>query len=616
MSFRTRTARWFELLVPRPSVARTIELLAGTGAVELDCEPKRGVRSPDFSRLAEDLAVYRQLRQQYGDNWPMPQVTPVARDVLLEEDLAQKLVELQRWEQEAAPLIRERERVARQRHDLRRLCGFLLTVAGDAALDFTRMDSNGTTQAAVLLVLPPGSETPKLAEPILYRRSETENHVYLLILGPSDQVQELAQSLGGRVARPIWLPDWLSGLAPQALQEARRRLDRLDGELERIDRTLLDLSEKYDLIRLLGEIQRVEWLVEHLSNVPVSEYMAYLAGWTSDPSGKSLLAPLHDARIPAVIGFSDPPADKTPPTLVSNPAWARPFELFIRMMGTPGRNEMDPSQLVAVIAPLLFGFMFADVGQGAVLMLAGFWLRRRWPAMTMLISGGISAMIFGVLFGSVFAREDVIPAVWLHPMKEPLTVLGFPLVGGAGLITVGLLLNGLVAWWGRKFISWLRIDGGILVIYLGAVVYFASGFEAAALTVIAGLLWYLAGSALEIRSEGLGNFAARMGELLERLLQLLVNTLSFLRVGAFALAHAGLSAAVVDLSFTTGSRIGGGFVLVLGNLVILALEGLVVGIQTTRLVLFEFFIRFFEAAGRPFRPLGPPHQSVSAGSSP
>ncbi len=92
-------------------------------------------------------------------------------------------------------------------------------------------------------------------------------------------------------------------------------------------------------------------------------------------------------------------------------------------------------------------------------------------------------------------------------------------------------------------------------------------------------------------------------DLTETLLQLIVNTLSFARVGAFALAHAGLSAAAVGIGAASGSRIGFAAALLIGNVFIMVLEGLVVGIQTTRLVLFEFFIRFLEAGGRPFQPL-------------
>jgi len=85
-----------------------------------------------------------------------------------------------------------------------------------------------------------------------------------------------------------------------------------------------------------------------------------------------------------------------------------------------------------------------------------------------------------------------------------------------------------------------------------------------------------------------------------------VNTISFVRVGAFALAHAGLAAAINGIVAGIGPRPLALMTLAIGNLLVIAIEGLVVGIQTTRLILFEFFIRFLKAAGRPFRPLPVP----------
>ncbi|MEP6884825.1 MAG: ATPase, partial [Gammaproteobacteria bacterium] len=97
-----------------------------------------------------------------------------------------------------------------------------------------------------------------------------------------------------------------------------------------------------------------------------------------------------------------------------------------------------------------------------------------------------------------------------------------------------------------------------------------------------------------------------LGEALETLLQLFVNTLSFVRVGAFALAHAGLAAAVFALAGGISARPIALLALALGNALLIVIEGLVVGIQTTRLVLFEFFIRFLRGSGRPFLPLHSP----------
>ena len=104
---------------------------------------------------------------------------------------------------------------------------------------------------------------------------------------------------------------------------------------------------------------------------------------------------------------------------------------------------------------------------------------------------------------------------------------------------------------------------------------------------------------------------AAIGHLLESGVQVMVNTLSFARVGAFALAHAALSAAVVSMAQPAPGW-AAALILILGNALIIALEGLVVGVQTTRLVLFEFFNRFL----RGYRPgLQAPAGATAGGGS-
>jgi V/A-type H+-transporting ATPase subunit I len=211
-------------------------------------------------------------------------------------------------------------------------------------------------------------------------------------------------------------------------------------------------------------------------------------------------------------------------------------------------------------------------------------------------------MVFGLLFGSVFGLEGVIPALWLHPLAHPITVLAVPLVFGALLLSAGQLLAGLGALWRGELRRWLAMDLGFLVFYLGLVGLLA-GQPSAAVAGL-GLLWYGIG-ALAVHRRLLGTLAA-VGHLLEGGLQILVNTLSFARVGAFALAHAALSDALVTMARASGSVLGGALILVLGNVLVLCLEGMVVSIQTTRLVLFEFFNRFLRGDGRIFRPLAAP----------
>jgi V/A-type H+-transporting ATPase subunit I len=290
--------------------------------------------------------------------------------------------------------------------------------------------------------------------------------------------------------------------------------------------------------------------------------------------------------------------------VLRNPAWARPFELFERLLGMPAASDADPSMILAVMVPLMFGFMFADVGQGAVLLLAGLILRRRFPMLDLLIPCGISAMVFGSLFGSVFTREDVLPALWLHPLQQPLVPLTVSLGFGAGVLLLGLLLDALQHHWAGQSRLWWQTRAGLLVAYLGLL---GCAFDARALWAVGGgLTGCWAGS-----SKGqLKRLGGAIGESIETLLQLFVNTLSFARIGAFALAHAGLAAAIQALAAGAHAWWAASLVLIAGNLAVIVVEGLIVGIQTTRLVLFEFFIRFLRGAGRPFRPLPPPEEPL------
>ncbi|MGD8378075.1 MAG: ATPase [Gammaproteobacteria bacterium] len=605
MALRTRSARWFEVLVPAPKAGRAAELLADTGLVEL--EPGSAVeRALDLSAIRNGLDEFAEIRERCGNAWPRPrEVAPSDEGKALDEALVEVLQPLRDWEREAAPLIEEAAALEMRREELAPLARFLEALGDSPEPDFGRVVRTRPPLAAALFMLPAEAHVPMPADAVIRRRVDTAEHTWLLVLGRDTAVAEFGQGAGGHGSRRIALPEWLAGPPLQALRAVEERRESAARRLAEIDAALVELGERFGIAEALGRVRRLQWRLEHLEGAAVSDYLARLDGWTSDPSGRRLLGTLKAAGIPAVVGFPAPPADRVPPTLSDNPPWARPFELFVRLMGTPGGNEADPSRLLAVIGPLLFGYMFGDVGQGAVLLVAGLFLWRRWPALGMLIPGGLMAILFGVLFGSVFCLEDIIPALWVHPVTQPLPVLFVPIAGGAVLILFGLLLNGLAARWGGQGGTWWRIEAGLVTLYAGgmlAVWRLVPGLW----TVAAGLLWYLGGCAWEHRHHGIAVVLGSMGEILERLLQLAVNTLSFIRVGAFALAHAGLSLAVVSLARSIEHPAGMLLVLIVGNLGVLFLEGLVVFVQTTRLILFEFFIRFLRAEGRPFQPSPPP----------
>lgn len=334
--------------------------------------------------------------------------------------------------------------------------------------------------------------------------------------------------------------------------------------------------------------------------MPNSRIYSRITGWTSDAGRLATCLERSHAR--AVVHFPKAPEELQPPLILRNPSWIQPFEIFSRLVGMPGRFSADPSGLLVFVAPILFGYMFGDVIQGLALVVIGLALQWRWPMLRLLVAGGVAAMAFGFVFGAAGGIHGAIPALWVDPLDKPLLVLLVPIAFGGGLLTLGLALTGLEAYWRGKLRDWLCCEAGFLVLYVGLLL--AIFHPAGQLLVVMGVGIQISGRAWQERR--IGAVFASIGELLEKLAQISINTLSFVRVGAFALAHAGLSSALVSMVKSVECTASYVLLLVAGNALIIVIEVLVASIQTTRLVLFEFFTRFFETTGREFHPLPPP----------
>ena len=599
MKLRPSPARWFELLTDRENLGRVLSCLADTGAVQLEAYSSVDATAalPDYARVLED---YRQLARRYRAYWPSVRVDAAAAAERSVDSMQADLEKLQAWAIEADPVIDALQMLDGELAGVRELAG-LIEQGGERLPDLALLSRCGPTLAPRLYALE--DDTPIAIPPnVLHIVTQAGPRRYLLALGPADELAELDAHLAAAKARPIELPRELPADRAAAASELSARVGQIDTAMQGKREALDALAQKHALATILAEFAFLDWLVSNVPQLPATQNFSWVTGWTSDLDGAVLTAALERTGLPGLLHFPEAPRNFDVPIVLANTGWARPFELFVRLLGTPGAGEVDPSALVALIAPLLFGFMFGDVGQGAVLLAAGLILHRRYPALRLLIPGGISAILFGFAFGSVFAREDLLSALWLHPLESPLRVLATSIGIGVAVITLGLAMDGLEHAWRGAARTWWLARAGLVALYLGLV---STPFVAAGGWVaLAGLVWFLAGSALVARSP-MGAVQA-LAELIETGLQLVVNTVSFARVGAFALAHAGLSAAVVGVGLSTGGTVGFWMALVVGNLLILALEGLVVGIQTTRLVLFEFFIRFLRAEGRPFKPLPPP----------
>lgn len=298
------------------------------------------------------------------------------------------------------------------------------------------------------------------------------------------------------------------------------------------------------------------------------------------------------------------------PTLSRHPRWLRPFAALVKNYGVPRYGEIDPTPLFAFSFTVMFGMMFGDIGHGAVMLLAGLLLRPLAYVRPMLIGAGISSILFGWAYGSVFGFEDIIHPLWLAPLTDPTRMLMVALYWGIGFILTATLLtiiNRLADGETTEALYGVRGVAG-LVFYLGlihAAYRMANGFNLG----LFATAWMLLPFMLILRhlwrnQHGpLGERILIVGvEALETAINYIANTLSFLRVAAFSLNHVALAFAVFELARMMGQT-GHWITVILGNVFILVIEGGIVAIQVLRLEYYEGFSRFFEGTGKLYRPL-------------
>ncbi len=324
-----------------------------------------------------------------------------------------------------------------------------------------------------------------------------------------------------------------------------------------------------------------------------------------------------------------------PPVKLKNKRIFRPFEMFVEMYGLPSYGSVDITPFVAITFTLLFGIMFADVGQGFVLALGAFLLYKfkGIRLAKIVVPCGISSMCFGFLVGSVFGFEDLLDPLYhaiglehkpLEVMESINTVLLLAIGIGIALVIVSMGLNVFLCVKAKKYGEALFSQNGVagIVLYLAgvsAVVAFMSGMIIIPVPVMIAMaavslpLLFMKEILVgkidghdkkEYMPESWSDFVMQnFFEVIEYILSYFSNTVSFLRIGAYMLVHAGMMMVFFSLAgdeMTVGSVL----IIVLGNVIVIALEGLLSGIQVLRLEFYEMFSRFYEGDGKAFEGIG------------
>lgn len=455
--------------------------------------------------------------------------------------------------------------------------------------------------------------------------SETATDVWGFYFVPTvkrKKVEEVFASL-------YFEPEYVTSEFPGTPREIKKHL--LD-ENEKLKIKINELSEKTSkmleasrdkLSMVYNLAKKREQFAEIRRNAIHSDMFFYIVGWMEAKEADKLEKEINAAEDNVMFYTEEPSKVKelTPPTKLKNNFVFKPFEMFVKMYGLPAYGEIDPTPILAITYILFFGIMFGDVGQSAILAIAGFIL---YKVKKMDLAGiigmvGLAGIVSGFIYGSFFGNEEIIPELFgittVKPMQTIMPLLLGTVCMGGFIILFGMTLNVINMFRRHDLGEALFGHNGIagIVFYLSVVLVVANIFLKlnipsavfAILFVLSILSMYLC-EPLTRLVEGKKHWLPKDGmffvesffELFEVILSFCTNTISFLRIGAFAVIHVGMMMAVAALS--GGGGVGGAVVNVIGNVVVMILEGLIVAIQVLRLEYYEMFSRYFNGNGKEF----------------
>lgn len=472
---------------------------------------------------------------------------------------------------------------------------------------------------------------------IFLEGSRDDTHVYGVYFSAESNIQQLDAIFKSLHFERLHLPDEYEGTTREVCRKLEEEIAALNTEILSTD-DKIRAAFKDDGPKLLAVRKR---LTELSNNFDVRKLAALvenkrgdhfiLCGWMPEDQFSLFMDDIKkDPDVFVIVEDNNEEYFSEPPTKLKNPKFFKPFEMFIRMYGLPAHNEIDPTIFVALTYTFIFGAMFGDVGQGLCLFIGGALLYKlKKINLAGIISiAGIFSTFFGFMFGSVFGFEDIIETRWIRPISHMTTL---PFIGklntvfivaiafGMGIILLSMIFHIINAKKAHDTEALLDQNGIAGLVFYGSVVLsvvlFMTGNKlpgTIVLIVMFGIPLLLMlfkeplTAKLEKRAEhseeGKVMFVVQaVFEMFETLLSYFSNTLSFVRIGAFAVSHAAMMEVVLMLA---GAETGNPnwVVVVGGNLFVCGMEGLIVGIQVLRLEYYEMFSRFYKGTGREFKP--------------
>ncbi len=465
-----------------------------------------------------------------------------------------------------------------------------------------------------------------------------EDYYWGVYFAPEENAEEIEELFSSLYFEEIHLPDYAHGTPQAAAREMEDQLKKEHQELEAVRKQLQELGEgkRQEFQKLYSYLKMKNDTFSYRRYAVTAYRQFHLEGFVPKNREDEFIGLFQDMEdVICEVQPEDADARLRPPVKLKTNWFFKPFEMYVTMYGLPDYYDMNPTSFIGLIYVLLFGMMFGDLGQGLVLAVGGylFWRFKKMQLGAIVSRCGISSMVFGTIYGSVFGFENL-----LDPMFHALGFAEKPIdvfepqttnmllisVVGIGVIVVvsSIIMNIYLGLRKKNYESAVFSNNGIagLVLYLGtilaAVLMLVSGINLfnplfILLVIVLPLVLIALKEPLARLCEHKRDFKPEGGaagfimqtffELFEMMLSYITNTLSFLRVGGFVLSHAGMMSVVMTLAEMVGAT-GSPVVVIIGNIFVMGLEGLLVGIQVLRLVFYETFSRFYEGDGKPYVP--------------
>lgn len=444
----------------------------------------------------------------------------------------------------------------------------------------------------------------------------------------------------------------------EGLQHKKDAVDKLIEELETernnfvethknmILKLLCSFGVSVQISEITKKLESTEMVYRITGWIPATESEKYMQDLDEITESRIALREYEPFEVPAVLSGKE-----QVPVKLSHGKFVKSFERMIFSYGSPLYGTVDPTPFVAIFFTLLFGIMFGDFGQGLVIALVGVLMAKNiikvggWNKFApIFMAVGFSSAFMGLLTGEVFSNETLLepfsewvtglfgkahaPILKMMPSSDPSsikTMFGvFGVAVGVGFIinSIGLIINlvnnVILKKWDKVFFGKDGLAGALFFWYVIVMVLRMVLLHHSIAVydwVVIGITLFFAAFAepferalkheKPLLENGFGTYViSSVVEVIEVFSGYLSNTVSFVRVGAFALSHAVLDYVILILTDMCGGAgsVGGIAVLIVGNGVIIVLEGMIVAIQVIRLQYYEFFSKFFKETGKEFKP--------------